>query len=317
MKSTHLLIPVLIIALLVAGCESGGEKETPRKLTDYVGGTGGLAIEFEEDAPPEEVFDNGEEDFFIALNIENEGEYTIEEGGIIASLSGINYKDFSLSSAHKKSNFELERIYEEREGGRDTIDFGDANYKVDIPSDFSTTIIADVCYEYRTTAAASICLKKDTRQHKTADACLISNEDINFENSAAPIQITDIDEASSGKNNIKLNFVIENEEAGSFYKPGTFKNECIPSDDDAEKNEDYVYVEITDPAGRLNFKCSALGNDNKGEVRLYDGRKQITCTLDTGGLQDTAFEQLIDITVDYFYRGAISKDITIKNAEVY
>lgn len=314
MKFTYVLIPVLILALLAMGCEEGADT-TPRKLTDYVGGTDGLAIEFEEDAPPDEVFDDKEEDFFIALDIKNEGEYTIEEGGIIATLSGINKNDFSLASLHKNSNFELERKTEDRDGGRDTIDFGDASYSVDLASDFATKIIADVCYEYRTVAAASICLKKDTRQHKTADSCLISNEDINFENSGAPIQITDVDEASSGQNKIKLNFVIENEQGDSFYKPGAFSNKCIP--DDAQKEEDYVYVEVSDPAGRLNFDCSALGGDNKGEVRLYDDKKQISCTLATTGLQDTAYEQLIDITVDYFYRGAISKDITIKNSEVY
>lgn len=314
MKFTYVLIPVLIIALLAMGCETT-EEETPRKLTNYIGGTDGLAIEFEDDSPPEEVFDNSEEEFYIALDIKNEGEYTIEEGGIVASLSGINQNDFSLSSLHKKNNFELERIYEDREGGRDTIDFGEAKYKIDLSSDFTTKIIADVCYKYRTVAASSICLKKDTRQHKTADACAINNEDINFENSGAPIQITDVDEAASGANRIKLNFVIENEQGGSFYKPNAFSNKCIP--DDAKQEEDYVYVEVTDPAKRLSFKCSALGGDNKGEVRLYDGKKQISCTLDTNGLQETAYEQLIDITVDYFYRGAIEKEITIKNAEVY
>lgn len=314
MKLTHVLIPILILAILVVGCAET-ETTTPRKLTDYVGGTDGISIEFEDEAPPDEVFDNSEEDFFIALDIKNEGEYTIEEGGIIASLSGISKTDFSLASLHKKSNFDLERKLEEREGGRDTLDFGDASYKVDLASDFTTQIIADVCYQYRTVAASSICLKKDTRQHRTADACLINNEDIDFENSGAPIQITDVDEASSGMNKIKLNFVIENEGGGSFYKPGTFRDKCIP--DDAKKEEDYVYVEVSDPAGRLNFDCSALGGDNKGEVRLYDGKKQISCTLNTAGLQETAYEQLIDITVDYFYRGAISKDITITNAEVY
>ncbi|MBU4502118.1 MAG: hypothetical protein KKA79_05975 [Nanoarchaeota archaeon] len=314
MKLTYAIIPVLVIALLLTGCATTTEK-TPRKLTDYVGGTGGLSIEFEDEAPPGQVFDDGEEDFFIALKVENEGEYTIEEGGIIASLSGISKIDFSLASLHKKSNFDLERTYLDRSGGIDTIDFGDANYKVDLASDFSTRMIADVCYDYRTVAAAAICLKKDTRQHKTADACLITNEDIPFENSAAPIQITDIDEASSGSNKIKLNFVIENEEAGWFYKPGTFKTECIP--DDANKEENYVYVEITDPANRLRFQCSALGDDNKGEVKMYDGKKQISCTLDTNGLQETAYEQLIDIKVDYMYRGAVEKEITIQNADVY
>lgn len=313
MKLTYVLIPALILVLLFTGCETA-EDTTPRKLTDYVGGISAIAIEFEEDAPPDEVFDNSEEDFFIAINIKNEGEYTIQEGGIIASLSGINQNDFSLASIHKKSTFDLERKHEDREGGIDTIDFGNAKYKVDLSSDFSTRVIADVCYEYRTVAVTSVCLKKDTRQHKTADACLI-NKDLTFENSAAPIQITNIKESSSGANRIKLDFTIENKKDGSFYKPKTFGNKCIP--DEAKKEENYVYVEITDPSKRLNFQCSALGGNNKGEVKLFDNKKQISCTLDTQGLQDTAHEKPVDIKVDYFYRGAVEKEITIKNAEVY
>ncbi|MBL7100410.1 MAG: hypothetical protein ISS23_00475 [Nanoarchaeota archaeon] len=314
MKFTHAIIPTLILVLIFAGCETTKDT-TPRKLTDYVGGISGVSMEYEEDSPPGEVFDNNEEDFFIAVSVKNEGEYTIGQGGIIASLSGINKDDFSLASLHKKSTFDLDRRYEDREGGTDTIDFGSAKYKVDLSSDFSTRIITDLCYQYRTVAATSVCLKKDTRQHKTADACLINNEDLMFENSAAPIQITEVRESSSGANRIKLDFTIENKKDGSFYKPGTFRDKCIP--DEAKKEKDYVYVELTDPAKRLNFKCSALGGSNKGEVRLYDNKKQISCTLDTQGLQDTAYQQLIDITADYFYRGAISKDITIKNAEVY
>ncbi len=317
MKFTYILIPVLILTLLITGCQTGTET-TPRKLTDYVGGVDGLSIEFEEEAPPIEVFDNSETDFPIAVQIKNEGEYTIKSGGIVASLSGINQNDFSLASLHKKSNFDLDRKYSDREGATDVIDFGMAKYKIDLSSDFTTKIIADVCYNYRTVAASSVCLKKDTRQYKSADACAINNNQLTFENSGAPIQVTEVKESSSGANRIKLDFTVENKKTGeNFYKPGTFKDKCIPSSNEARAGENTIYVEVTDSAKRLNFKCSALGDDNKGDVKLFDGKKQVSCILDTTGMQDTAFEQLVDITIDYVYRGAISQDITIKNAEVY
>ncbi len=315
MKLIHFLIPVLMLTLLTTGCQTGTDT-TPRKLTDYVGGIDGLSLEFEEGAPPEEIFDNGETDFNIAVRVKNEGEYTTKKGGIVASLSGINQNDFSLASLHKQSDADLDRKYETREGGINTIDFGNSKYKIDLSSDFATKIIADVCYEYRTVAAAAICLKKDTRQYKTADACSINNDQVVFENSGAPIQVSDVRESSSGANRIKIDFTIANKKpTESSYKPGTFRDKCVP--DLAKKEEDIVYKELTDPAKRLNFKCSALGDDNKGETKLFDDKKQISCTLDTNSLQDTSFEQKIDIVVDYVYRGAISKDILIKYAEVY
>ncbi len=315
-KIIYVLIYALILVFLLGGCTQNANKDTtPRKLTDYVGGDKGLSFKFEEGAPPSEIFDEGGDDFSIALQIKNEGEYTVQENGIIASLSGINQKDFSIASLHRKNDIELERKYPDRDGETLVIDFGNANYKVDLTSDFATKIVADICYDYRTRTAAAICLRKDTRQYQTADVCKITNEDVVFENSAAPIQITDVDESSAGRDKVKLTFTIENKGEGAFYKPEAFKDRCIP--DEAKKDENYVYVILQDPSSRLRFECSALGGDNKGTVRLYDNKKTISCLIPTSGLQDTAFEQLIDITVDYVYRDAISQDIKIKNANVY
>lgn len=314
MKITYVFVTILIIALLLAGC-APSETDVPRRLTNYVGGTDGLSFEFEEDAPPDTVMDAGEEDFSIALGIKNEGEYTIPKGKIIATLSGIDRESFSLPSLHKKSDFDIDRRLEEKAGGRGTIDFGMANYKIDLKSDFSTKIVADVCYDYRTVAAARICLKKNTIQHKTRDACAINQPMIDYENSGGPIQIKNVEESSSGSNRIRLAFKLSNDGQGYVYKPNTFTTKCAP--DEYRKEEDYVYVKVSDDAGRLRFQCSGLDDKNAGVVRLYDNEREISCTLDTTGLQETAYESLINIEVDYMYRDAIEQPITIENAEVY
>lgn len=318
MKLTYVLIPVLILALLAMGCEPTAEETTPWDLPESITSTDGLAIEFGEGEPPDEPFE--QDDFYISLEVKNDGDYTIEEGGIIASLSGINKNDFSLNSLDKKSNFELGRKIEEEaiEGETNTLDFTkdkSANYNIDLATDFKARIRADVCYEYRTRAEASVCLKKDTRQYKTGDACAINNPDVEFESSAAPIGITDVSESPSGKDAVKVKFTIENNEGGGVYKPGTFSNKCTK---EAERDEeDYVFVELTDPAGRLRFKCGRLGDSNEGYVRLHEYTEIITCSLDTNGLQEEAYTQPVTITVDYFYRSAIGKEITIKNADIY
>ncbi|MBM3199840.1 hypothetical protein FJZ53_02795 [Candidatus Woesearchaeota archaeon] len=316
MKLTQFLIPALIVTLLIAGCPSG---ETTDKFPTSITTTDGLAIEFEEDSPPDTFPEM--DDFGIALKVKNKGDYTIKSGGIVASLSGINQQDFSLAALTKKSNYNLERKDDDKQfpGGENSVDFGNAKYKLDLSRDFPTNIQADICYKYRTVAATSLCLKKDTTQYKEGERCAINNPTLDFENSAAPLKITGMSERRTGKNSINLQFTIENKESGDVYKYSAFNDKCVRGSKTEDRNEkDFVDIEVTDQAKRLKFKCGDLANTNKGSVKLYEGKKIIIdCTLDTQGLQENAYLDPIDVVVDYTYRVSISKGVTITNENAY
>ncbi|MEM4266565.1 MAG: hypothetical protein QW404_00720, partial [Candidatus Nanoarchaeia archaeon] len=304
----------LVLSLVLSGCAN--EKKNVRKLTNYIGGTDGLAISFSKNAPPDKVLDDRQEDFDVAIFLENKGEYTIENGRILATLSGIDREVFNLPSLSARNKGDLERRVNDRgvirEGGKDEISFGTATITQDFANDFTTDIVADICYDYRTVAVASICLKKETLQLKTTDACLIDNEKVDFENSGAPVQVTHVETRKAGRNSVKVTFMIENKGAGETYLQGTFTDSCSGH----EKDEAKVHVSLTAPSPRISFKCDLFDGSSQGNVKLYDKKRQVSCTIDTSSVQETAFEAPINIQIDYTYRNAIFKEITIENANV-
>lgn len=305
------LVLLLAFSLVISGC--GTTTEKVRKLTNYIGGNDGLAIQFSKNSPPDKVLDDKQEDFDISLDLENKGEYTIQPNEIIATLSGIDREAFNLPSLNAKNAFQLERKINQggvvMAGGRNDLPFGLSTFTEDLAADFTTDIVADVCYKYRTVAVAGVCLKKDTLQLKTTDACLIENDKVDFENSGAPIQVTQVATRKAGKNSVKVTFMVENKGTGITYLPGTFTDSCSAHEMDEAK----VHVSLDSPSHKLNFKCDLFDGAPQGDVKLYDTKRQVGCTIDTGGLQETAYEALVNIQIDYVYRNAVFKEITIQN----
>lgn len=309
------LVVLTLTLVIFTGC-TGNTKNNTRKLTSFIGGSDGLSIGFVANAPPDKVLDESQEDFDISLDLENKGEFTISPNGIIATLSGIDREAFSLPSLSARSNFQIERKISDRgvtrDGGRDQLSFGTAKYKEDLASDFTTSIVADVCYNYRTVAATAVCLKKDTMQLKATDACLIDNSNVAFENSAAPIQVTKVETRKAGKNSVKVTFTVENKGSGIVYLPGTFADSCSGH----ERDESKLHVSVDSPSQKLGFKCDLFNGASEGDVKLYENKRQVSCVIDTLSLQETAYEPMINIQVDYMYRNAIKKDIKIENTNV-
>ncbi len=315
-RGVLIFLALLLITSLVlfTGCENKTDKV--RRLSNYIGGSDGLAIGFTKNAPPDSVLDERQEDFDLSLDLENKGEYTIMPGEILATLSGIDREAFNLPSLNAKNAFQLERKINDRgvvrDGGRNDLPFGLATYTEDLAADFTTDIVADICYKYRTVAVAATCLKRNTLQLKTTDACLIDNDKVEFENSGAPIQVTNVETRKAGRNSVKITFLIENKGSGEVYLPGTFTDSCFGH----EKDEARAHVTMDSPSPRINFRCDLFNSASQGDVKLYDKKRQVSCIIDTGSLQETAYEALVNIQIDYIYRNAIFKEITIENTNV-
>ncbi|MFH1592102.1 MAG: hypothetical protein ABIB47_01910 [Candidatus Woesearchaeota archaeon] len=310
----RLLLGFLVILTIFAyGCTTGDDDLAKGP---FVGGTNGLDFGFVADEPPNEVFANDEE-FDIAIFVENVGEFDIPERKVIATLGGLDTRDLGLSGPNKVLevglNGKTKSDSEVFSGDEDEIIYEGALYetKYDLVADFSTKVRADICYLYQTKSTTKACLKKKASQRDASDFCLVNNDNVKVENSGAPVQIRDVRTRSSGTSQVTLTFIVENVGSGKVYPPNTFTNECVRKDSD----EDRLDVEVRSASGRHTITCSALGG-NEGEVRLSnDGKKQIRCSISTGNAPDTPVEEAINILVDYFYRGAISTPITIKSSE--
>jgi len=283
----------------------------------FIGGTDGLDFGFVAGEPPASVFDNNQEDFDITINVENVGEFNIPSNSVIATLGGIDSRDFGISSPNRilktplngKTKSDKGEVFR---GDQDELRYENAKYKPDLVADFSTQIRADVCYLYQTRATTKACLKKKASSREVTDFCQVNNDNIKVENSAAPVQIRGVAERSAGTNEVQLTFVVENVGSGKVYPKNTFSSECIRKED----KEDKLEIEVRTGSGRHGVKCSQLGNSNKGEIRLStDKQKQIRCRISTSGAPENAVEEPINIIINYFYRDAISTPLTIEDSE--
>lgn len=305
MKKEALFI-ILIGLFLVTGCTQQNEGDSTGNI--YIGGDEGLEISFVEGDPPIYVSDDGKESFDVALLVKNVGEDNIENGDIIATLQNINRDLFSLSSLSIANNFDLEAKYKDRdriiEGDQEELPFEDLRYTEDLEVDFDVDLRVDVCYEYTTKASADLCLKQNPTERRTRDACDVDNSAVNVENSGAPLKITNVVQFPR-TNSIRFNFDVETD--GEIYQPGTFTNSCSVD----KERENKVEVRLTTPS-RLEISCSKLDDSDEGVVELFEGKRTITCTIDTSGLQTVAFKERLNIFVDYVYKDSISTSFTVE-----
>ena len=315
MNKKGVLILVILLSLFIVGCQTGTKKDKTTSLGIFIGGTDSLDFTFIESQPPAKVLDNLQEPFFIGLKLQNKGEYEIPANKIITSLSGINQESFSLSSLNTKLTIPLEGKTKSGdqiiESSPEEIQFDQANYKHDLNANFPTSLRVDVCYEYKTKSISKVCLKKKAVEKVLEDKCSVLSDSVVTETSSAPIQIKDVKQRSSAAQEIKLTFKIINQGKGDVYPPSTFIDKCV--DVSGEKGK--IHVEVTSPSAKVNIKCSQLQDSNKGITKLALGEKTISCDIPTADLQETAFEEPVSITLSYFYKGSIEKQITVLNSE--
>lgn len=307
------ILILLILTLVLVGCTGTG-KEEPTAGKAFIGGTNGIGIAFVDTEPPAEVLDDGQQTFRITLLLTNSGEYTIPSGNILASLSGISKEAFNLNSLNVRSNFDLERARKDRTqvtpGAIEELSFGDAKYLPNLPADFFTELRADVCYDYKTEAITGVCLKKNLLQRNPDDNCAVDNQAVKVENSGGPIQIANVRQRPISGNKLSVTFDVTNSGAGKVYKPGTFTDVCTSND----MNENVVVVELSSPTGKYPINCRRFTNTNSGEAKLVNNVKSVTCEIDTSGLQEATFEDLLLISTKYVYRQAVGVPITIRNS---
>ncbi|MDP3917313.1 MAG: hypothetical protein Q8Q42_03430 [Nanoarchaeota archaeon] len=306
------LVLVLLLALFLAGCQNDNKEKTPEG--PYVGGTQGLLFAFEEGEPPAAVLDNDQQEFFITLVVRNLGEYTVPEGKAIASISGIDSKAFSMSSLNTKNDVDITGIAKDQsfiiEGGEELLQFEQASYTNDVGADFGLTMRADLCYKYKTEALTHLCLKENVVKKEIEDVCDTTNSNLPHFNSGAPVQISNVRQNTVGSGKVQVAFTVENVGNGIVYLPESFTNACT-----GEKGMmDMVKISLENPQNNFKPSCSALGKSDSGNVRLVNRKKEITCTIDTSGLQKVSYQDLLLINVDYMYREAVTTNLNVENA---
>ncbi len=302
-----MLIVLMAFTLLLFGCQTQDQGVAG---PSFVGGTNGLLINFLQDAPPDTVYDANRAEFQVAVQVKNAGEWDVPVGSLKISLSGVDPVDFGMVDANmqKSSDTLLSATKKDSagaiiQGSQLVFTFPGFSYKADLPGDVQHTIKADACYAYGTKALTSTCIKKDLTKVDTS-VCIVDS-DRPVANSGAPVQVFSVRQSAGGKDSILLTIVLKQTGTGEIFKSGLNCASGI-------SNENVVNFKIN-TGMTSELSCSGISTGTgtvSGDVTLYNGERQITCTQKTGGQGD--FVKTVEITLGYDHKVSTSKSVVVK-----
>ncbi len=308
------LFALFFVLLVLAGCTPSNQ---PPTTGAFVGGKEGVVTTLSIDsAKPNEVLDAGLEPFRINVNLQNKGEYSIQENELLTTLFGINERSFGLKDTTLKNPQALGKT---RKDPQSKVIQGDqlpmsyeSTFKEDLVGDQVFDVGVRTCYKYNTDAVTALCLRKNVLQRGEAtDKCKI-DEPKTVSSSGAPVQVTSLSERASGQNEVIISMVIENVGKGDVFDPAflTKNKACV---EDAEtKNKVHIKVGFSD--GQPAIQCPKLGNTGEGTVQMIQGKAILDCKINTNNEQDTTFTRSPNIQVTYVYKDAVFTKLTVRNA---
>lgn len=321
-KITKIFLIIAVIALLVlTACEPGDDEKTRGrgKQADrgegFVGGTNGVVMEFVEDAPPAEVYDNSQDEFDIAIQLQNDGEWDVTSGNVQILLKGLG-PEFTLSNplASPASDLEGKRLVEGEIVPSASVEvvYPSVKYAREITgSQIAVPIQAEMCYSYGTNAVTDVCIRENLRSTEKNPICEV-NEAKTVENSGAPVQVTSFKEVPAGTDKVALIFTISNTQDDDAHRVFKKESQCDEVNR-ANLNKVYVELEATDLSG---ITCTGLrdGGATSGYVTLKDGEKTITCTKKI--TENTDFVTYVNIKLEYDYQQILQQDLVVKNSGI-
>lgn len=308
-----ILVLAVVLVILISGCQGG--QQTTQYKSPYIGGTQGVTAAFEPFGVSEQgtaassggdqggiatIFDD--ETFPVEITLKNKGENDLAAGDVKITLKGVSPNDYEGIAFDKSNANPLEKLSEfNPDGGEETVDFGDAKYKIQLAgSYYQATLFASYQYPYKThIAVPKVCFSTEL---KDTTVCEIEGIKDVF-SSGAPIQVKAAKETRAGSNLIAMEFDIENVGGGQVRKPTeTF-----------DTRYDTISFSLDDTSDPSNWECRIGGEENGG--RLTDGKATIRCKLKTAMPDKTMYTKQLDITISYLYKGLIDQSVMIKKKD--
>lgn len=320
----YLIILALALTLVMSGCNGGSDGNVGANWNTFIGGTEGVNLRYDIDAPPAEV--NIGDEFMVMLVLENMGEHTIQAEDYFVQLKGFSPQEFGTTSGELiVSGSDVGEPLQANEMNPDTGETLESypvyveipqgtplRYGGSIAGNTPFPFAADVCYTYKTTANGKLCIKEDLTKSSDTKVCMVSGPQ-GITSSGAPVQITNLQEFGGGRDSVRFSFsVMAANTGGEISTPGS---ECS----DVYSDENKMRVTVTTGIPGLN--CNGFVGEKTGEgsdsvsgyVKLSGSSRQITCTQDLMGRHDTDYVKVIEITAEYDYEQSISTQVLVKN----
>jgi hypothetical protein len=328
MKLNYWLISFCVLLLLSSCARTGQPTGAPRN--PFLGGTQGLKIEFEKDAPPPEVTDLGFP-FSIVLKIKNEGEEKVKQGDARIRIAGFLPGDFGATYDELNNIPIPEELLQKTREPEGTIIEGTTTF-LTVPrikklqakpviGNVPFTFRAEVCYKYTTKAVARLCVLRNLLETRGNKLCDPNGARPSF-SSSSPLQVTNFkqhvvsEDPIAGIGRITFTFDIAHKGSGTVYKFGSNNAGICTRDEPSARrdNEDKVFVTVIIPGLNIQPACNfEQGRGPNGYVRLIGGTRTVTCILDMPRAGRTDFETNIEAYLDFNYDQSIEKQVLVKH----
>ena len=306
MNKKIIAVFLLVSVLFLVGCKQ--ETQGTSQINPFIGGTNGLLISFQKDAPPAEVFDSKNFPFDVEVKLKNDGEIDVKKEDVVVKIKGVSPGDFGLTDSNfvKSSTEDIAGTKKDAQGtvidGLTTyVTFSNFIYQGKVAGNTQFPIWAEVCYKYGTIAQSELCVKENLLSSDDK-ICKVTEKKKIF-NSGAPVQIIEFEESARGKDKLAFTFTIQHKVKGDVYRQGT---KC----DQNRVNENKVWINVD--TGIPGTECAGLseGTATSGYVVLYEGERVIRCSQPISTTSDYVKQVRIDLTYDYL--DDISTNIIVK-----
>lgn len=320
-------IPLLtLLSLLLVSCGSLGNNPT-ENIPNIHKGITGLSMDFLKNTPPKEVFE--ETEFPILLRIHNQGTYSLKEEHALLTL-GLERsytKSISLEQTDEVTagNSESEALFyvegktiANPKGDQEVVSFTATAGRIDPQSEtHPTTVIATLCYPYKTKLTTDVCVDKDPNNiYNLKKACNV--QDIKLGGGqGSPVTVSKVEVQmlpKEGGEKVQPQFIfhVENKGGGEVVKKDIHKEFCRARTGDFDhKNMNAILFSAK--LSTQDLKCSAsLGGQNSGLIRLRSKSDRVRCTIE-GGLDTEQISYIAPLTVvmDYGYTESVSANYII------
>jgi hypothetical protein len=312
------IIAVLIITILFfTSCTNKNEREGQRvSEKEYRTGTHGLQLTFLRNAPPDNFYAGNEMD--IIVEVRNIGAYP-ETDSFDGKLEVYGYDEkafigerwdggnFISTTLQGRSQYSPRGGIERRKFHVDRVEtpFGTEFYE--------PKIAVAACYKYRTLAMPSVCIDPDPYTiFDSPKVCTLSQgaKTYGLSSQGAPVAVTKVVEEVS-KNNIHFRIYIKNVGGGQVVDENV-RTDCPFNLDYNDRDKVLVTAKLPFDSSPV---CQPSGT-YRDPVRLDEktGEGFIFCTFQKPP-QETAFESVLQVQLDYRYIDTIEKKVRITNID--
>jgi hypothetical protein len=338
---------VALVALVLTACTP--TDQTSDLSDPFIGGTKGLAISFENGAPPREIWDAGQMPFSVYVRVQNLGESPVgpdseelslgndDNSFAMVQLIGINPAQFgypetqktfdevdvTVDGAHR--NFDGTIVA----GTTDVVGFEDFSYLPDEHGNSQLTLRANVCYDYTSHSNTRVCIKDNLLENIQDNSICTLTGPKDPKNSGSPVHVTSVTQNPLGRNKIQVTFTIENVGTGRIFKRALLQGNTFAGDACdtglANPNRDIVHVKLSlgDDVMTQRISCQQFQGAYEGFVPLREGTPAtVSCTICVGGdcrvtdnrlATDRVYTDTLHIDLEYTYLDFVETPILIRD----